>query len=126
VHDRPWATVLRVAVTRGVVWFKACAPVQAFEPRLTAELYQRWPDRVTEVIGHENERGWLLLGDAGSPVHEQGNPPEVWLSVLPLYAELQRGEAVRSKEHLGAGVPDMRLTNLTTKRGVTNTWTLQG
>jgi hypothetical protein len=24
-----------------VCWFKACAPVQAFEPRLTAELFAR-------------------------------------------------------------------------------------
>src|SRR5712691_7038176 len=37
-HDRPWATVMRVPVAGGVTWFKACAQVQAFEPRLTAEL----------------------------------------------------------------------------------------
>lgn len=37
-HERPWATVLRVPLADGVAWFKACAPVQAFEPRLTAEL----------------------------------------------------------------------------------------
>ena len=45
-HERPWATVLRVPIAGGVAWFKACAPVQAFEPRLSAELYSRWPDRV--------------------------------------------------------------------------------
>jgi hypothetical protein len=33
-HERPWATVLRVPLAGGVAWFKACAPVQAFEPRL--------------------------------------------------------------------------------------------
>jgi Phosphotransferase enzyme family len=46
VHERPWATVLRVPLAGGVAWFKACAPVQAFEPRLTAELFVRWPDRL--------------------------------------------------------------------------------
>ena len=45
-HERPWATVLRVPIAGGIAWFKACAPVQAFEPRLSAELYSRWPDRV--------------------------------------------------------------------------------
>jgi hypothetical protein len=41
-HERPWATVLRVPLASGgVSWFKACAPVQAFEPRLTAELFAR-------------------------------------------------------------------------------------
>src|SRR3954470_8972303 len=93
-HERPWATVLRVPIGEGVAWFKACAPVQAFEPRLTAELSSRWPDRVAEVLGHNEERGWLLLADAGTSIGEFGNPPEAWLAVLPRYAELQRGEAV--------------------------------
>ncbi len=55
-HERPWATVLRVPLADGVAWFKACAPVQAFEPRLAAELFARWPDRVAEVLGHDQER----------------------------------------------------------------------
>ena len=90
-HERPWATVLRVPLAGGVAWFKACAPVQAFEPRLTAELFSRYPDRVAEVLGHDEERAWLLLGDAGTPIGAFGNPPETWLVALPLYAELQRG-----------------------------------
>jgi hypothetical protein len=36
VHERPWATVARIPVADGSVWFKACAPVQSFEPRLRA------------------------------------------------------------------------------------------
>jgi len=56
-RERPWATVLRIPVAGGVAWFKACAPVQAFEPRLTAELFERWPDRVAEVLSFEQERG---------------------------------------------------------------------
>ena len=61
-HARPWATVMRVPVAGGVTWFKACAQVQAFEPRLTVELYARWPDRVTEVLAADEARRWLLLG----------------------------------------------------------------
>jgi hypothetical protein len=45
-HERPWATVLRVPVAGGVAWFNAYAPVQAFEPQLTAELFARYPNRV--------------------------------------------------------------------------------
>lgn len=111
-HERPWATVWRVPLAGGVAWFKACGPVQAFEPRLTAELYTRWPDRVAEVLGHEEERAWLLLADVGQPIGEVGNPPETWLTVLPLYAELQRGETAHAAEHLAHGVPDLRLTAL--------------
>jgi hypothetical protein len=115
VHERPWATLLRVPLANGVAWFKACAPVQAFEPRLTADLFARWPDRVAEVLGYDEERRWLLLADAGRPVGELGNPPDAWLAALPLYAELQHGEAAHAQEHLAHGVPDMRLTTLSAR-----------
>src|SRR5438874_13078826 len=90
-HERPWATVRRVPLAGGVAWFKVCASVQAFEPRLSAELFSRWPDRVAHVLGHDEERAWLLLADAGKPIGTFGNPPEPWLAPLPQYAELQRG-----------------------------------
>jgi len=112
-HDRSWATVLRVPMGGGgVTWFKACAPVQVFEPRLTAELFARWPDRVAKVLAHDEERSWLLLADAGRPIGVFGNPPEAWLLALPLYAELQRGEVEHAPAHLAHGVPDLRLATL--------------
>jgi hypothetical protein len=111
-HDRPWATVMRVPVAGGVTWFKACSQVQAFEPRLTAELYARWPDRVTEVLAVDETRRWLLLGDAGIAVGERGNPPEAWLEALPYYAELQKGETAYAVDHIGRGVPDLRMAAL--------------
>lgn len=109
-QELPWATVLRVPFADGgVAWFKACGPAQSFEARLTVELFSRWPDRVAEVLGHDEPRRWLLLADAGAPIGAFGNPPEAWLDVLPLYAELQRGEAAYSPVHLAHGVPDLRL-----------------
>jgi hypothetical protein len=111
-HERPWATVLRVPLADGVAWFKACGPVQAFEPPLTAELFTRYPDRVAEVLGHDEERAWLLLGDAGTRIAAFGNPPETWLLALPLYAELQRGEVAHARDHLEHGVPDLRVATL--------------
>lgn len=111
-HERPWATVLRVPHTEGVAWFKSCAPVQAFEPRLEAALFARWPDLVGAVLGHDEERSWLLLADAGTAIAELGNPPATWLALLPSYAELQRGEAAHTLEHLAHGVPDLRVATL--------------
>jgi hypothetical protein len=112
VHERPWSTVARVPTGDGPVWFKACAPVQAFEARLSAELSARWPDRVAVVLAHDAERAWLLLADAGTRLADLGSPPEVWLDVLPPYAELQRGEAAHAGEHAAHGVPDLRLAEL--------------
>jgi hypothetical protein len=112
VHERPWSTVSRVPVAGADVFVKQCAPVQAFEPGLTAALFERWPDRVAEVLGYDPERAWLLLADAGAPIGARGNPPEVWESVLPRYAELQRGETAHLDEHLAIGVPDLRMERL--------------
>jgi len=112
VHERPWSTVLRVPVAGGAAWFKACAPVQAFEPRLSGELFARWPDLVAEVLAHDEARAWVLLADAGTPIGRFGNPPEVWLRLLPRYAELQRGEVAHAGDHLAHGVPDLRVETL--------------
>jgi hypothetical protein len=112
VHDRPWGTVMRVPLAGRIAWFKACPQVQAFEPRLTAELHARWPDRVAEVLRCDLPRGWLLLGDAGTPVHALEHPLDAWLDALPRHAELQRGEVAHVAEHLAHGVPDMRVAML--------------
>ena len=112
VHERPWSTVLRVPLADGAAWFKACGASQAFEPRLSAELFARWPDRVAEVLACDEERAWLLLGDAGAPIGAFGNPPEAWLEILPLYAELQRGEAVHASDHITRGVPSLPVSTL--------------
>jgi hypothetical protein len=90
--ERPWATVLRVPIEGGRAFFKACRPVQRFEPGLTAVLADRWPDRTVEVLADDRDRAWLLTADAGRPLDDLGNPPERWLEVLPRYAELQRGQ----------------------------------
>jgi len=104
--ERPWATVLRVPIDGGRAFFKACRPVQAFEPALTAALANRWPSLVAEVLAHDPERAWLLTADAGAPLDDLGNPPERWLEVLPRYAELQRGAGDPS-DLLVLGVPPL-------------------
>ena len=114
VSEEPWATVHRISAGDGVSWFKACMPLQAFEPRLTASLSERRPDHVTEVLDHLDGE-WLLMRDAGTPIgtfDPYVNPPETWDAVLPQYAELQRVEAAHVDEHLAAGVPDLRTETL--------------
>jgi phosphotransferase family enzyme len=108
-RKRPWSTVYRVPAAGGAAWFKACNEVQAFEPRLSAELFRRWPDLVGEVLAYDEARGWLLLADAGERTSAAGEP---WLELLPRYAELQRGEARHAEEHLAYGVPDLTLEAL--------------
>jgi len=106
-----------VPTSSGAAWFKACGEVQAFEPRLSAALYSRWPDRVGAVIAHDEERRWLLLDDAGRPAEVFGDRVDVWPQVLPLYAELQRGEVAHARSHVAHGVPDLRVEALPERYG---------
>jgi hypothetical protein len=106
-----WAAVFRAPAGGEVVWFKACAPRQAFEVALTASLSSRWA-AVTEILAYDEDRRWLLMADAGEPFRTLGNPPERWLEILPTYAELQIGETGRAREHLAHGVPDLRVDRL--------------
>lgn len=109
-RHRPWASVGQVRLRDGALaWFKACRPVQGFEPRLTAELHRRWPGRVAEVLGHDEARGWLLTADAGPAIEWGDDALPKWLDVLPRYAELQMGERANVADHLEHGVPDVRL-----------------
>ena len=112
VHDRPWSTVLRVPAAGEPLWFKECKSIWAFEPRLTAVLAQRWPDRMPQVVAYDEERAWLLTRDAGTQVEHLPDAQRIWLDAVRLYAELQRGEAAHLDEHLAHGVPDLRLPRL--------------
>ena len=94
VRERVWATTCRIPTADGTAWFKASSASHAFETELVAGLAQAWPDLVPRVLASDPARGWLLTADAGTPFEELGNPPELWLRLLPRYAELQREAAV--------------------------------
>jgi len=112
VYERPWASVWQVPVAGGIVWFKVCAEVQAFEPRLTAELAARHPTLLPEVLGHDEERSWLLLADLGEPIGVSDITLGDYLELLPRYAELQLAETANAGDQLAHGVPDLRPTQL--------------
>ena len=117
-RNRPWASVGSVRLADGrLAWFKACRPVQGFEPRLTSVLHRRWPGRVAEVLAHDETRAWLLTVDAGPPIGWPADALAAWLSVLPRYAELQIAEATHVADHLRHGVPDLRLETLADQLG---------
>jgi hypothetical protein len=113
IRHRPWASVGAVPlVDGGLAWFKACRPIQGFEPRLTAELHRRWPGRVADVLGFDEARRWLLTADAGRPIEWSDESVGRWLAALPRYAELQIGEVRHVADHLDHAVPDLRLEAL--------------
>jgi hypothetical protein len=114
-HVRWWSTVLRVPTAGGDLFFKAVAPVHRFEAALTARLAELQPERVTEVVDVDPERGWFLMRDAGTRLRELVETRDDlhhWERVLPEYARLQLEVAPHAEELLELGTPDERLAIL--------------
>jgi hypothetical protein len=114
-HVRPWSTVLRVPTGDGDVWFKANMPTQAFEVAVVETLAARRPDLVPTLLATDLERGWMLQGDGGTRLREileETGDFDVWIEILPLYAELQMDVAADRDRLLAAGVPDRLLESL--------------
>jgi hypothetical protein len=76
------------------VWFKALSQTHQFEAELVPLLARSRPELLPRVLAADVDRGWLLLANAGTSFDDLGNPPSLWLTVLPTYAELQRDFAV--------------------------------
>jgi hypothetical protein len=114
-HVRPWSTVLRVPTDGGDVWFKANMPTQAFEVAVVETLAARRPDLVPRLLATDRKRGWMLQGDGGTRLREileQTGDFDVWVEILPLYAELQMDLAADRDRLLASGVPDRLLASL--------------
>jgi hypothetical protein len=115
IHQRPWSTFARVATDQGTAYFKAPAPMFAFEAALTETLARWRPDCMTPILAVDAERGWILSADAGVTLRSLGQTPEQiphWLKLLPLYSELQIELAGRVPELLALGTPDRRIQRL--------------
>jgi hypothetical protein len=117
-HSRPWSTVLRVPTIEGDIYFKAVSPVNPYEPELLGALTHWRPERIPQLLSVDTERGWMLMRDAGQRLREiirSTRDMRPWLSVLPLYAELQIELSQRVPDLLALGVPDRRLSVLPTQ-----------
>lgn len=108
-HVRPWATALRIPTDDGTLWFKAVAHTQWFEPPLTRLLVAARPDHVTELLDADEDRGWMLMRDAGVRLRELPASVEHFERALPLYADVQLAAAPEVERMLAVGVPDVRL-----------------
>lgn len=98
---RPWAAVLRVPTTGGLLYFKANAPDLAHEAAVTRVLARRRPDLLPEIVAADEESGWMLLRDAGTQLSsrlERDPDLRYWLEALPHYAQLQIDAAADADE----------------------------
>jgi hypothetical protein len=112
---RPWSAVIRVPLEGGDAYFKAVPASLRHEAGLTARLAEWFPDIVVPVLAVDEDRGWLLMPDAGEEMRDALTPVELagaWPDVLRRYARLQAACAGRIDDLLALGVPDRRLRHV--------------
>lgn len=117
VHLRHWSAVLRIPTSDGNLYFKASEPNTAHEPAITQALAGWRPDCVLAPLAIENERGWMLMTDAGVRLREILIGPDDlwhWDALLGLFADVQIDVAEHADEMLTIGAFDHRLAKLPT------------
>lgn len=115
VRRFPWAMVLTVPTRQGAVFFKAVAPENTFEVRITQALAQWEPDLTLPLLGIDPERGWFLTPDGGRSLREtiRGQQSiDPWFALLPQYAAFQQRSTAHLDEMRGLGVPNQGLAAL--------------
>ena len=118
VYVRSWSTVLRVPTDAGALFFKASSAVQAMEVPLVKALAS-WTSDVVAPLASDEERGWMLMRDAGARLRELPAHADltIWSSIVRQYARLQLIAAAHVKMLLGLGVRDLRLDGLADRLG---------
>lgn len=114
-HLRPWSTVFRAESDGGTVYLKLCGDSQAHEPALTTLLASAAGGLLPDVLAVHPERPWMVIADGGAKLRDACHGMallDVWIDVLPRYAELQLAFIGREDELLAIGTPDRRLERL--------------
>lgn len=112
VRTNFWATTLRLPTTRGNLYFKAMAPLFAFEPILTQHLSQLVPGQVPSVLAVDRQQHWMLMQDGGVPFRSGPRDPNRSIVVIRQYAQLQMTLAPHIETLKATGCPDHRLHHL--------------
>jgi Phosphotransferase enzyme family len=105
---RPWSALLTVRTADRGMFFKAVEPARRYEVSITTTLCDRWPSLAPDVLAVDADRGWLLLGDHGTPIDTltTARQVEVVAELMPAYAEMQAATTEVLGEWRSEGVPD--------------------
>ena len=80
---------LKVPSASGLLYFKAVAPGQLFEPPVSAVAAALVPDRLVMPLAIDPQRGWMLSPDYGATLDELATTPQMWARALGALGELQ-------------------------------------
>jgi len=114
-RERAWGVIVRVTTPDRVLFFKEPASAGRHESVIVADIAERWPGLVPDVVAADHDRAWLLMEDHGVPMRDSVAPDkqiEVFEEILPRYADVQRASRPMLHGWMSAGVPDRRVERL--------------
>ncbi|WP_413449904.1 hypothetical protein AA0Y32_04405 [Georgenia phoenicis] len=103
---RFWSAVLTVRTDRGVYWFKATNPGQAFEGPLLECLGRLVHRHIVAPAAVDETRGWFLLPDGGPSVAADVDAAR-WEELVVQVARLQTELVGHGKELAALGLPSL-------------------
>jgi hypothetical protein len=93
-----------------VAWFKAVFPHFHHEPAVTRHLGRLVPGLVPPILATDVDEGWLLMEDAGAPLHDDDDAAT--LAAIDQLADAQEATRDRLDEFAALGVPRRPLVHL--------------
>ncbi|HET6739148.1 MAG TPA: aminoglycoside phosphotransferase family protein [Kribbella sp.] len=115
------SNVLRIPTADGDVYFKALSQAStrpdalpflfAHEPRFLQRASTDRPGEVPAPIAVDEQRGWMLLPDLGTPLADE-NDVALWIDAVRNHARLQRSYVGQPERLLSYSCADRRLAVL--------------
>ena len=115
VKIAPWSSVYRINTSVGAIYLKVMTPSFAIEARLLLHLGVTFPEKVPEIVGHNDYLNCFLMFDAGGPLRScliTKYQPHLAEAALITCSTIQQGLIDDVDSLLALGVPDWRLVNL--------------
>lgn len=98
---------IRVHTDAGLLFFKALAPGQLFEARLTSAAASLAPEQLVMPLAIDPERGWMLSPDYGATLDKLAPTPVLWARALGSLGRLQRSLVPYEQTLFDAGLQIM-------------------
>lgn len=111
----PWSCVYRIDTSVGAIYLKQMPPVFSIEARLLLHLGVLFPNKVPEIVGHNDSLYCFLMFDAGISLRsslKKEYVPSLAIKALTIYASIQQGSITDMDSLLALGVSDWRLATL--------------
>jgi phosphotransferase family enzyme len=112
VAIEPFQGLLKIHTPDGLFFFKPFRSIHKHEQKLTCLLAKLYPFRLPEVIGADDEKGWLLMRDVGGDLFDDIYDIKHFEGAISNFAQLQIECIKHTAVLLASGCSDYQLGSI--------------